>query len=294
MSFGSIALRQKLDHLNGIGVAIERFPDYSADGSEPPHTHDVVELAYVLAGGGDHLLGTTSAELVPGSLAIVHYTQPHAFRSTGMDVVNIYLDVAGHRLPDVGGELQSALEAVLPQRAALRHRQHRFVHLRCPPGGAAERHLLALLEEQQARRPGYRAALASLLRLFLIEVARIAREQTAPDTGGQSRSDIVMAGITARIDADPTVEFDLDAVAAESGLTRTSLCRAFKRYAGMPLGGYVERARVQAAMLALRATDDRILDVAMRCGFTDQSFFNRAFKRIAGVSPREYRKRPGS
>jgi AraC-like DNA-binding protein len=39
----------------------------------------------------------------------------------------------------------------------------------------------------------------------------------------------------------------------------------------------------------LRRTDKSIIQIAMECGFEDQSYFSRVFKRYTGSSPRAYR-----
>ena len=48
--------------------------------------------------------------------------------------------------------------------------------------------------------------------------------------------------------------------------------------------------RLQAAMLALRSTDDKVLAIALDCGFRDLSHFNRKFRDLVGVSPTAYRR----
>ena len=39
----------------------------------------------------------------------------------------------------------------------------------------------------------------------------------------------------------------------------------------------------------LRETDSPIVDIAASCGFNDQSYFTNVFKRITGVTPKQYR-----
>jgi AraC-like DNA-binding protein len=44
-------------------------------------------------------------------------------------------------------------------------------------------------------------------------------------------------------------------------------------------------------MLRLRGRNERILDIALDCGFADLAYFNRCFKAAAGCTPRDYRAR---
>ena len=51
----------------------------------------------------------------------------------------------------------------------------------------------------------------------------------------------------------------------------------------------VDQARFQAATRLLEDTESRITDIGMELGYADSAHFSRAFKRWAGVTPREYR-----
>jgi AraC-like DNA-binding protein len=51
----------------------------------------------------------------------------------------------------------------------------------------------------------------------------------------------------------------------------------------------VEQARVEAAMELLENSKDKIIDVAYAVGYEDPSHFSRAFRRLKGTSPREFR-----
>ncbi|MEN8801245.1 MAG: helix-turn-helix transcriptional regulator, partial [Thiogranum sp.] len=51
----------------------------------------------------------------------------------------------------------------------------------------------------------------------------------------------------------------------------------------------LEQARFDAASELLKGTELKVTDVAHQLGYSDSAHFSRAFKRIAGVSPRVYR-----
>jgi AraC-like DNA-binding protein len=53
---------------------------------------------------------------------------------------------------------------------------------------------------------------------------------------------------------------------------------------------YLIDRRIQAAMMSLRSNPDKVLSVALECGFNDLAFFNRTFKARVGMTPREYRR----
>ena len=63
----------------------------------------------------------------------------------------------------------------------------------------------------------------------------------------------------------------------------------FKRATGLPPYQYVITRRVERAQQLLREGDLSLAEIAARAGFSDQSHFSRHFKRLVGVTPRQFR-----
>jgi AraC family transcriptional regulator len=66
--------------------------------------------------------------------------------------------------------------------------------------------------------------------------------------------------------------------------------RAFRRTFGVPLMTYVFERRVERAKSMLRGTRDHLTEIALSCGFADQSHLNRTFRRLVGTSPGRWRR----
>ncbi len=81
----------------------------------------------------------------------------------------------------------------------------------------------------------------------------------------------------------------IEDVASEVELHPGYLARTFRDHVGMPLGSYAREIRLERAAAELSLTDDRILDIAISAGFTDQSHLTRLFRRRFGVTPAQYR-----
>ena len=80
----------------------------------------------------------------------------------------------------------------------------------------------------------------------------------------------------------------VETMAEIAGLSVRSLQRRLAKYGLTPFQ-ILDQARYQTAARLLVDPDIRITDVAMDLGYTDSAHFTRAFKRWAGVTPREYR-----
>jgi transcriptional regulator GlxA family with amidase domain len=129
------------------------------------------------------------------------------------------------------------------------------------------------------------------LRVFLVECARAGAQQMPPIDGRASRTDQRIALVLHELDRDPTAPPELPALARRHGLATGSLCRAFKRYTGMTILAYQQRARILLAQAELSAGERGIADIALACGFDDVRFFQRVFRRVTGTTPSRWREK---
>ena len=67
------------------------------------------------------------------------------------------------------------------------------------------------------------------------------------------------------------------------------LGRLFKKETGMSFHQYCLAKRLQQAESLLLKDSNKIIDIALECGFNNISYFNRAFKAQYGVPPTEYK-----
>ncbi len=89
---------------------------------------------------------------------------------------------------------------------------------------------------------------------------------------------------TLLVDGPPQIE----TMAEITGLSVRSLQRRLAAECAT-YSEIVDQARYQAAIRLLEDTDNRITDIGLDLGYADPAHFTRAFKRWAGITPREYR-----
>jgi AraC-like DNA-binding protein len=82
-------------------------------------------------------------------------------------------------------------------------------------------------------------------------------------------------------------------IAACVGLHPDYAATLFRKTFGTTLNVLITRHRVAHAQRQLVTTDERVVNIAHDSGFDSLSRFNRAFKQIAGITPRQYRKTLG-
>jgi len=83
----------------------------------------------------------------------------------------------------------------------------------------------------------------------------------------------------------------LDELANLTGLSRSWFARGFRGSTGVAPYAFVLQIRIRKAKELLRDTRIPIALVATQVGFADQSHFTKAFRRLAGTTPHEWRRR---
>ena len=85
-------------------------------------------------------------------------------------------------------------------------------------------------------------------------------------------------------------EIRMEEIADSAGFSKYHFQRVFKRETGLNLYEYIQKRRLAEASSLLRNTNIRILDIAVYLCFESQEVFTRAFKKVYGLPPGQYRK----
>ena len=140
-------------------------------------------------------------------------------------------------------------------------------------------------------------ALDTLFRHQLIELlaTRVLSAHTGtpitiqPAVGGLSPKVLLRAIERLRSDSDADVS--LTALASDAGLSRFHFCRAFKESTGLSPHAWLRQYRLEQAMNMLRDTDTSVVSVAAALGYSSQTAFAAAFRKLTGETPSDWRRR---
>ena len=67
------------------------------------------------------------------------------------------------------------------------------------------------------------------------------------------------------------------------------ISRQFHHHFGCTISEYMRRVRIARAQSLLSCRDLKVAEIALACGFSDQSHFTTAFRRLTGMPPHRYR-----
>ena len=119
----------------------------------------------------------------------------------------------------------------------------------------------------------------------------IKNKQVSVGTTLKSKNAIIISQVTNYINNNYAEKITLDFLAEKYYIDKYHLCHIFKKETGMTIIDFINQKRVVEAGILLRSTDDSVFEIASAVGFQNQNYFGQLFKKLYGVSPREYRLR---
>ncbi|GHU65541.1 AraC family transcriptional regulator [Spirochaetia bacterium] len=103
---------------------------------------------------------------------------------------------------------------------------------------------------------------------------------------------IVVDEIDERIKCHDDDALTLQSLSKKLGYSEFHTTRKFKEISGMLLGDYIRLRKLAFALIEVRDSKDKFLDIAVKHGFGSHEAFTRAFKTAYGITPKNYRKNP--
>lgn len=277
------SIQEDLLHANGISIT---YGTVSQPMPAQPHDHNFDEIVIILNGSAVQYINTDSYPVFAGDVYIVKGESIHYFlEQHNFKVFNIGFQ------PWVLNDF-SRLVARTPGYAALfnaepayRKQSHFSQHLHLD-----SRQLHALTQLLHALKDAIDAVSNDLLvtALFMQITGFLCR--TYHETANNSfRHDNPYANIVNYINSNYTSTITLEELSRHSGLSKNGIIAIFKRlYHTTPIQ-YINTLRIYRAEDLLRSTDMSITQVTLECGFNDSNYFTRTFRRINGMTPRDFR-----
>jgi AraC family transcriptional regulator len=135
----------------------------------------------------------------------------------------------------------------------------------------------------------FRHQLTDLLATRLLAAHTGSPATFRPAIGGLSPK--VLGRAIERLRSDSDADLSLAALASDAGLSRFHFCRAFKESTGLSPHAWLRQHHLEQAMKMLRDTDDSIASIAAALGYSSQTAFAAAFRKLTGESPTDWRRR---
>lgn len=257
--------------------------------SREEHTHDFYELMLIIKGVARHYLEGVEMEVVgTGDAYVIHPGRCHSYESLEgqpIELVNVLFQLDRMKM-----DFRDLKE--LPGFQTLFGKndwEGNFPHVRLDAKDLA--HALSVVAdielEMEELAPGYEFLVETKLRELIVFLSRKHSLVLEP----KGAHFLKLSELVIYMEQNLKENLRFEQLAELANMSSTSLRRAFQHSFSCSPMGYLQKLRIQKAMLLLASPDLSITEIAYKVGYNDSSYFARVFKRETGESPKVFRKR---
>ena len=270
------------EHLISYHVITQGSCWASVPGEEPMQltAGDIILLPH----GHTHVLSSTPGLRKPADIAMYH--RPEDGRLPFSITMG---DPQGTQAQFVCGFLGCDARPYNPLLAAL----PRVIRVSDRADGALATLVRYALAESQAPRLGGQCVLGRLSELMFVDVVRRYLESLPLDRTDwlAGLRDPYVGRALAALHRKPDFGWTIESLAGEAGLSRSAFAERFTQFTGSPPMHYLANWRMQLAANQLLSGTESIAAIANRVGYESEAAFSRAFKKLVGAPPSQWRMR---
>ncbi|SNR46359.1 AraC-type DNA-binding protein [Maribacter sedimenticola] len=245
------------------------------------HYHPELELTLITKGSGTRFVGNSILNYTENDLVLLGSNLPHNYIShlnnPSMTQEAIVIQFPAHLFDSF---IECEAFKTLYSSAT---RGIQFLH-------PAPQLLEQLCSFDDLSKTGQLAALIEIIQQLLLheDTVYLSSSSYLPQmVTDKSKSKIKV--ITSYILENLTSKLTVNLMAEKAHMIAPSFCRWFKKSTGHSFVTFLNLSRIELACMHLSTTDKPIQAIAFDCGFESLSHFNRTFKKLKGLSPREFR-----
>lgn len=256
----------------------------------PLHNHVFIELAYVAEGKGFHHIGDEVVPVYKGMLFILPPGIPHVFRpstpsrnSSPLIVYNcVFMPSLLQSQKDWIGdqEIVDFLETCFNDASSF--------HSLFDSDSVIEDLFRSLLREYELPRSGSSAYLLTLLVQLFLSVYRLMKD--AKELLLEENSSARFHHVLNYLEQHAHENVTISQLANRCEWSERHFSRVFKQHTGQTFLHYLQHLRIKKSCELLRNSQLKISSIAEEVGCKNIDAFLTHFKRIVGMTPREYRK----
>ncbi len=243
------------------------------------HYHDELELIAVTAGEFHVTVGESDYAAGAGDVIFINTRVPH---STYAATDSGYILLQFRETDFIDGEIFKII------KYSARFREIGDEPVRIIRSDSLTREIDGILLESEGREVGYDFLIRGGIFRLLGSLYRMGVLSNAEEMYLSKEVQKILSALS-YINSHYGEDISLDEVAALERLDPSYFCRVFKAATGATFTEYLNFVRVCKAETQLARTNDSILEISERVGFSSVSYFGRMFKRYRGCSPRTYR-----
>ena len=254
------------------------------------HSHQFLELSYVLEGNATHTTEGITTVLSKGDYFIIDYNRYHEYQQIGdtpFVIMNcLFLPSLIDETLTGCEELSEVVRNYLIKLDFYQVKDHPTNFVYHDNDGWIGSLFQQLHREYEQKSMGYFETIRSYMILILIHIMRQIEIPNAYD----SRNEMIRY-IIDYVEKNYTEKLSLTAISRKYNYTLQHVSTLFKQEVGMNFQEYVQSVRIKESCRLLINTNQKVSDIATRVGYTNIKYFNEVFKRHMEMTPRDFRKK---
>lgn len=261
---------------------------------QEPHTHDFLELEYVISGEGMHRVGDTELPVSSGYVFFTNFDTPHCFLSADeKNPITLYNCVfTPESLRGAGLDFRefTAVANDMLYKIIFPQEFKNTPFLSVFDGSLKLKRLFEIMyQEYTEAQEGYNSVLLGCLIQLLIYFMRQYESQNRPDNTARSVQAKYIAQVMKYIETNYAERISLQELAAIALLSPNHLCKVFKDLTGITVSEYIQKLRLDKACELLSGTTLTLAEISNEVGYQDVGYLRRMFKKELGQTPSKYR-----
>lgn len=255
-------------------------------GNMPVHTHDFIEIVYVLSGSAVQYVDGQAFEARHGDMIFLNYGSTHSFDACGeFGYINICFSPETMGNTVITSENAFSLLSLTAFDEMRNDSEGGKISFSGNERREIEGLLFAMLREYEEKQSAWHTVMESYLNILITRMLR----KTELGARSEEIGD-VWKELSDFIDANLQAELTLSALASKCFYNPSYFSRAFKEKFRMSPVEYITRKRLEVACRLLRETECSVDEILRQSGFSERSRFYYAFSKYVGSTPSEYRK----
>ncbi len=261
------------------------------------HSHEHIQMCYIQHGTCLHVLPDKQCTLVKGDIFVIppyheHNIMPLENRSFTCVEINFKPQFINENMTDPS-IMNSFVDYAYIQPFIEQDKEFLpKLNLPTPEQYKVEQLISNINNELETKEDGYKLSIkADLLKLLILvgrEYKKFIERGTNVQIIKKYRNSFDEA--VKYIETCYNTNISLEKAAAKACMSPSYFSHIFKMIKGQTFIEYLNNVRIREAMELLKNTDMNITEISFEAGFGNLGHFNRMFKRIAGTTPKEYRK----
>ena len=244
---------------------------YGGDWHSVSHTHNHLELFYIIGGKGQFLIQDQLYPVNVNNLVIINPNVPHtevSLNAQPLEYIVLGIDGIELRTSAASNGQFSILD------------QFESVEI----SGC----LRNILREMEMKSTGYKDVCQAYMEILIIRLMR-STALAIPAQPQAVSANRQCAAVRRYIDLHFKEALTLDQLAEEGHMNKFYLSHAFKREYGVSPINYLISRRLEESKYLLAETDLSMSQIAQLLGFSSLSYFSQVFRRTQSLTPMEYR-----